>query len=499
MKLLPWLLACGILLVSCNKEDTPDFFVNEDASTFKEIGSLGIGGTGAAEISAYDASTQRLFVVNNSASNKIDVLDIKNPASPTLIHTILLTPYAGAVNSLAVSDGKVAAAIEAINKQDNGKVVIFKTVDYSEVKVVTVGALPDMITYTKDGKYILTANEGEPNADYSNDPAGTVSIIDVSSYIVTTLDFGAFAAQIATLKAGGLRVFGVGNDFVKDMEPEYITVSDDSKTAWVTLQENNAIAKIDIVTKTVSKIFPLGFKDYNTTENSMDISDKDGTIAFNKWPVKGMYQPDAIAVLETGGIPYLFTANEGDAREYTALSEVKRISSLNLDATAFPTAASLKLEAQMGRLNVTNKLGDTDGDGDFDELYSFGARSFSVWNGNTGVQVYDSKNELDIKALASGVYDDVRSDDKSAEPEGIAIGVVGNKKIAFVAMERADAVAIYDVTNPVAPVFLQMIQCGDAPEGVLFIPAIDSPTQKSLLVVSSENDGFVKIFTPNTL
>ncbi len=500
MKLPALLLAYCILAVSCKKDDTPDFFVNEDASTFKEIGSLGIGGTGAAEISAYDAATQRLFVVNNSGTNKIDVVDVKNPAAPKLISSISLTAYAGAVNSLAVSNGKVAAAIEAIIKQDNGKVVVFKTDDYSEVKVITVGALPDMITYTKDGNYILTANEGEPNADYSNDPPGTVSIIEVNNnYAVTTVDFSAFTAQETTLKAAGMRIFGLGNNFVKDIEPEYITVSNDSKTAWVTLQENNAIAKINIAAKNISNIFPLGFKNFNTAENGIDVSDLDLTTAFNAWPLKGMYLPDAIALVEKDGVPYLFTANEGDAREYTALNEARRIKTLALDPVIFPTAATLKLDAQMGRLNVTTKLGDTDGDGDYDELYSFSARSFSVWNGNTGAQIFDSKNELDKKAFALGVYDDGRSDDKGCEPEGITTGQVGNKKVAFIALERADAVAMYDITNPALPVFLQMIKCGDAPEGVLFINAKDSPTKKSLLIVSSENDGFVKIFTPDTI
>ncbi len=501
MKLSKLLLALAVLFVSCKKNDTPEFFVNEDPSTFKEIGSIGIGGVGAAEISAYDPITQRLFVVNNSTTNKIDVIDIKNPTTPTLVYSISLAPYAGGVNSLDVSNGKLAAAIEALNKQDNGKVVVFKTDDYSEVKVITVGALPDMITYSDDGNYILTANEGEPSNDYTNDPAGTVSIIEVNNnYTATTIDFSAFVSQVATLKAAGLRVFGIGNNFVKDMEPEYITISGDSKTAWVTLQENNAIAKIDIASKTVTNIFPLGFKDYNTNENAIDVSDLDGAVGtFAKWPVKGIYMPDAISLFEYNGIPYLFTANEGDAREYTALTEAKRVKSLSLDPIAFPNAATLKLDAQMGRLNVTNTMGDIDSDGDFDVLYSFGARSFSVWNGNTGAQVFDSKNELDKKAVALGVYDDTRSDDKAAEPEGIHIGKVGNKMVAFVGMERVDAVAMYDISNPAAPVFLQMIKCGDAPEGILFIPAKDSPTKRSLLVVSSENDGFVKIFTPNTI
>lgn len=286
---------------------------------------------------------------------------------------------------------------------------------------------------------------------------------------------------------------------VKDIEPEYITVSSDSKTAWITLQENNGIAKLDIASKSITNIFPLGFKDYNVDGNEIDPSDRDDKMAGAKWPVKGIYMPDAIAILENGGIPYLFTANEGDSREYTAFTEVKRIKDVKLDATVFPNGSTWKGDAQLGRLNITPPLGDIDNDGDFDALYSLGARSFSVWNGNTGSLVFDSKNELDVKTIAAGIYDDTRSDDKSVEPEGIAIGKIGNRQVAFVGMERADAVAVYDVTDPTKPSFLQLLKCGDAPEGVLIIPAKNSPTKKSLLVVSSENDGVIKVYTPKTI
>lgn len=320
-----------------------------------------------------------------------------------------------------------------------------------------------------------------------------------NNYSVTTLNFASFASQLATLKTKGFRVFGPGNDIAKDVEPEYISVSSDSKTAWVTLQENNAIAVVDIASKTITKILPLGFKDYNTAANAIDPSDKEGGINFNPWKVFGTYMPDAISSLTYNGIPYLFTANEGDAREYSGFSEIKRVKDITLDATAFPNAATLKQDIQLGRLNITTTLGDTDADGDFDALYSFGARSFSVWNGITGDLVYDSKNELDIKAKDLGVYDDTRSDDKSVEPEAITIGKVGNKTVAFVGMERVDAVAVYDVTNPTAPVFIKMFATGDAPEGVLFIPASKSPVQQSLLVVSSENDGVIKIYKADKL
>jgi hypothetical protein len=142
-------------------------------------------------------------------------------------------------------------------------------------------------------------------------------------------------------------------------------------------------------------------------------------------------------------------------------------------------------------------MGDTDGDGDFDELVGFGARSFSIWNGTTGQLVFDSKNELDKKANEFGVYDDGRSDDKGVEPEAVYVSKMGDKQILFVGLERADAVAIYDISTPTAPKYLQIIKTGDAPEGVTFIPAAKSPTKRSLLVVSSEGDGTIKIYQPD--
>lgn len=498
------LFTAVMVLSSCENEKSQvnsENVINENAATFKEIGTITIGATGAAEISAYDEVSKKLFTVNNSGTNKIDVIDLSNPSTPVLLASIDLVAYNGAANSVATYNGKLAVAMEStVSKQDSGKVLVFDTTIYSLIKQIAVGALPDMITFSADGKFILTANEGEPNDDYSKDPDGTVSIIEVNNnYAVTTLDFSSFSSQLSTLKVNGFRIASPTNNFASDIEPEYITISSDSKTAWVTLQENNGVAKIDLTTKKITNVFPLGFKDYNLTENIMDISDKDAGFLPNSWKAKGMFQPDAISNFEVNGTTYFVTANEGDAREYSAFVDVKRINDVSviLDPTIFPNAATLKVDTNMGRLNINTKMGDTDGDGDFDELVSFGARSFSIWNGSTGKIVFDSKNDLDKRAQDLGVYDDKRSDDKSVEPESVVVVKIGTKNILFVGLERADELLVYDVTNPVSPVFLQSLKTGDAPEGLLFIPAEKSPTKRSLVVVSSEGDGSVKIFQPD--
>ena len=207
--------------------------------------------------------------------------------------------------------------------------------------------------------------------------------------------------------------------------------------------------------------------------------------------------PDAIASYTVNGTPYFITANEGDAREYGSYADVKRLAKMTFDPTVFPDAATFKADDKMGRLNLISTEGDLDGDGDLDELISFGARSFTIWNGNTGSLVFDSKNDLDKRSNDFGTYDDGRSDDKGSEPESVVVAKMGDKNILFVGLERTDTVMVYDITNPSTPIYLQSIKTGDAPEGLLFIPASKSPTKRSLLVVSSEGDGVVKIFQPN--
>src|SRR5688572_26005180 len=298
------------------------------------IGSYasGIFDEGGAEIVAHDPTTQRLYVVNAKAAS-VDVLSIADPESPTKIGTINLAILGGVANSVAVRDGVVAVALEAFKKTDPGLVVFFGG-DMSPLKAVFVGALPDMLTFTPNGRYVLVANEGEPNTynDFGSetngpsiDPEGSVSIIDLSGGVaqatVRTADFHNVGDKSA-LQAAGIRIFGPNASVAQDLEPEFIAVSADSRTAWVTLQENNAMATIDIDTAEVTGLVALGLKDHNVTNNALDASDRDnlaGTgpaIKLTNRPVRGMYQPDAIAAYGFQGETFLVMANEGDVREY---------------------------------------------------------------------------------------------------------------------------------------------------------------------------------------
>ncbi|RAV98198.1 choice-of-anchor I family protein [Pseudochryseolinea flava] len=481
-------------------------------SYFKEVDEIQlVGGATAAEISAFDPKTKRLFVIN-AVKAAIDVIDMRDPLNLVYEREISISAYGHGVNSLSVKNGLLAAAVESSPKTALGKVVIWETTTLNEKDVVTVGSLPDMLSFSHDGRYIVVANEGEPNEDYTVDPNGSVSIITVhgGSFQVVTTDFSSFNSQASALTSKGYRIAGpVGTTLAADTEPEYVTISDDDKTAWVTLQENNGIARVNLLTKKIERIFPLGFKDHSAPGNELDGSDKDGGVNFANYPVRGMYMPDGIASFSAYGTPLLVTVNEGDSRirptsddalppygEGDLFNEEARIADVTLDSIKFPNFALLQSSAKLGRLKITNRMGDTDGDGDYDALYTFGARSFSIWNGHTGAQVFDSGSDLEqflISQRPSG-YDDARSDDKGVEPENVAIGQIGPRTLAFVGLERADAIAVVDVTNPQAPKYLQILATGDAPEGVLFINGKDSPNGIPTVVASCEGDGRINVY-----
>jgi DNA-binding beta-propeller fold protein YncE len=219
-----------------------------------------------AEIVAYHAGTQRAYVVNGG-DKTLDILDVSDPAAPALIRQVDMTPFGDAATSVAIYDDLSPSPCPPPKKTDPGAVV-FLDPDGAVLAQVTVGALPDMLTFTPDGRYVVTANEGEPNADYTVDPEGSVSIIDVSGGVAALNDASvvplAFVASSTTPSSTrSIRIYGPNATVAQDLEPEYVAIAPDSTTAFVTLQENNALAVVDLANAEVTALLPLGFKHFD--------------------------------------------------------------------------------------------------------------------------------------------------------------------------------------------------------------------------------------------
>jgi hypothetical protein len=474
--------------------------------TLTPIGRFSAGGEGA-EIAAYDPATRRIFSINPGAT-RIDVLDISDPSDPVLEFTI---PLGGRPNSVALHKRVVAVAVENAIKTDPGFVKFFDT-SGNPLSTITVGALPDMLIFTPNGRRLLVANEGEPNDAYTVDPEGSVSIIDmtVGAANLTQADVrtATFSDSIPKTNPLSIRQYGPGATLAQDLEPEYIAVSHNSKTAWVTLQDNNAIAILDIEAAVFTQLAGLGFKDHSQTGSGLDASDQDGGINIANWPMFGMYQPDAIESYRVRGVTYLVMVNEGETRAFAGFNEEVRVNSASyvLDPATFPNAAILKQNANLGRLTVTNATGDTDGDGDFDQILVPGGRSFSIRTAD-GELVFDSGDQFEqitaaqvpaaFNSNGTAATFDTRSDNKGPEPEGIVLGKAFGRTYAFIGLERTAGVMVYDVSDPFVPTFVQYVNTSPddiSPEGLLFIKEEDSPNGKPLLVVSHEISSTTTIF-----
>ncbi|MGB0783138.1 MAG: choice-of-anchor I family protein [Marinomonas sp.] len=504
----------------------------------------------AAEIVAYDATTHETFVVNAN-SGKVDVLSMKNPMSPTKIKTLdvsqdvakLMGITLGAANSVSVHNGMMAVAIEAKPKQDMGYVAFYKIEDHTFITAVKVGALPDMVTFSHDGKHVVVANEGEPNDAYTIDPEGSVSIISIPSDLstlsqkdVTEVSFRDFnnGGSRAAERPAGLRIFGPNATVAQDLEPEYITVSKDNRYAFVSLQENNGIAKIDLAKKSIETIWALGAKDYNQPGNELDISDKDKTIQLQNWPVLGLYMPDSIASYMVSGKTYIVTANEGDSRDYKGFSEELRVKDLaeSNSRLALTSPLNHSIEGQLeddnnlGRMKITSTLGadhcelvkGTPTNCTFTTLYGYGARSFSIWSGENGKQVFDSGSDFEritAEQLGENGFNasndsnkaDGRSDDKGPEPEALTLGQIDGRTYAFIGLERVGGIMVYDISTPEKAQFIQYLTSRDfaadvktsaagdlGPEGMSFVSKEDSPTGQALLIVGNEVSGTTSVY-----
>ncbi|WP_293784819.1 choice-of-anchor I family protein [uncultured Aeromicrobium sp.] len=548
--------ALGLASVAASAVQFPD--PAESAVTLTPLGTHHTGqfDESAAEIVAFHGGTKRTFVVN-AQSGVIDVLDASDPSAPAAVGTIAAAgaswaggtlPAGAVVNSLSVRpDGLVVAAIEAPTKTDPGWLLYADAATLEVLGAVQVGAQPDMVSVSPDGTRAVVANEAEPAEDYSIDPEGSVSVVALPQGLsapdqaaVQTATFHAWEADGTRTLHEDVRIFGpevnTAHPVSANLEPEYVTVDPTSTTAYVTLQENNAVAVVDLASATVTDIWPLGFKDHSQPGQGLDPSDRDNAIAIAPQPLLGIYQPDGIGAYQAGGETYLVTANEGDAREWGDYVEGARVKHLGSDGIPAicddSPAAALTGDADLGRLNVSLANGLRADGSCYEQLYSFGGRSFSIWT-TDGVQVFDSGDEFErLVAEAAPEYFnsnhsesnfDGRSDDKGPEPEGLAIGQVGDRTYAFIGFERVGGVAVYDITDPVAPAFVSyannrdfsvsaedeigaggdpadvLRRAGDlGPEGLAFVSADDSPTGEPLLIVGNEVSGSTTLFAVDT-
>jgi len=526
---------------------------------------VGQGGLQASEIVAFDATSKQIYI-NNGSYNRIDIVNVATPATPTLVRSVDMTIYGRGVQSVAVGDGVVAAAVDVApvvspngRQTASGGLIVLMDTTGRVLKTTAVGTLPDHVSFTPDKKTILVAGEGEPICSLDNgstsanestdstlvsDANGTVSLIDVSNgavnATVTTLDFSTF--DKTALLAEGVRVFFPGSTAAQDLEPEYITTNAAGTRAYVTLQEANAIAIVDLVNKTVLDVAPLGFKDWGAAGLLIDTSDKDNQAltganknlqSYTGVALKGMYMPDTIASMQKGGETYLLMSNEGDDREYTCYAEKVRAgdASFSTNWSTGTVSPTLNTNAYLARLNTTKAFPTKAA---FDAIYTYGGRSFSIRNAS-GELVWDSGSQIEeivardyplafnsdsLDSAASALLMvqgqaarlDTRSDDKGPEPEALAVGTIGTQTFAFVGLERMGGIVVYDVSNPTAPTFVRYKNAAleglaltpannstpgsydVSPEGMVFVPAALSPNAKPMLITANELSGTTTMY-----
>jgi len=517
----------------------------------------------AAEIVDFDPSTGQAFVVNAQAGG-VDIYSLAAPANPTFVEELnvaadvaaaidgIAAADLGAVNSVAIhsASNTMVAVIAAEPETNNGYAAFYQASDGSFLAAVEVGALPDSVAISPDGNTVVVANEGQPSDDYTVDPDGSISVIDISGGASTVTAANVTAVTFDGLAAAdipGVRISGPGGDIAAALEPEYVAISDNSATAYVSLQENNAIAEVDLATGTLTDVWALGFKDHRSPGNELDVSNRDDVINIRNWPVYGVYMPDSVATYTVNGVTYVVTANEGDSRDYAAHIDELRIKDIGgTNSIDLPLADVLSFGADydqdgdvdstdfledeaLGRLKIITDLGVTGANCDatgtepqnctYEALYAFGARSFSIFNAESQTLVFDSGNDFEritaernpagFNASNDSNAGDDRSDDKGPEPEGVELAVIDGRTYAFINLERVGGVMVYDITEPERAEFVQYVNDRDftladadldagvtdlGPEITHFVSAEDSPSGNALLLVSNEVSGTLAVY-----
>ncbi|WP_316571375.1 choice-of-anchor I family protein [Neobacillus sp. YIM B06451] len=503
----------------------------------KKIAGYSMGMTnedgGVAEIVKYNADNKKFYAINGHGQT-IDIVSLKKlkkssgevqqlqkEKSINIADAVNTDQFTyGDVTSIDIDTKRnvVVAAVQEADYTKNGKIIVMNY-DGKILKTYDAGVQPDMVKLTDNGKYILSADEGEPRAGLEQeDPEGSVTIVEVNTGKVTKVKFNDQAVIDDDVH---IRNSGTKADSVKDFEPEYIAVSKDGKKAYVTLQENNAIATIDIKAGKVLSVKSLGYKDHSIPGNELDAA-RNGKIELERLPILGAYMPDSVAYVKIGGVDYLVTANEGDATEWPEddstfinVADFKDVKdTIELDPSIFKGMSAAEAQAAFDKMKNSagyQKLEVLTDRGN-DAIYTLGGRSFSIWKADTMELVYDSGS--DFETITSQRFPDVfnwsndddefekRSTKKGPEPEDVKIGKIGKDVYAFVGLERIGGVMAYNISNPEKAQFANYFNSRDfskaiagdvSPEGLEFIDANSSPTKKPLVLVGNEVSGTVTV------
>eukprot|EP00105_Crassostrea_gigas_P022104 XP_011441489.1 PREDICTED: uncharacterized protein LOC105338188 isoform X1 [Crassostrea gigas] len=507
-------------------------------------------GRHAAEQLAYDPAQKILYV---TGEERLNVVDLSNPSDPIMLYRkqfVKMDP-----TDVEYCGNHVFVSVANDEKPEDGKVLVFRKYNRRHntmpiVLEVVVGPSPNMLLPTINCQKVLVALEGEAFARGGNliDPEGAIGLLKFpSSYISDTtysykvLDFRSFNDKYPILARSGVRYVYKenGNTLAQDLEPEHITFSADEKKAYISLQENNAIAEVDMVLETITDLRGLGFKDW--AKYKLDPSDEDGGINIYPYPIYGMYQPDAIRTVTIGGREYIVTADEGDSKDYSGLKlttsgfdETKRVRDITLanNSEVLQWARKRKIpsiqhDALLGKLSVSTQEGRLR-DGTYDKLYSYGGRGFSVLRSDTMERIYDSGSIVEeshamqypklFNSYAKSSVNitdtqDSRSDSKGPECESLAIAYSGTRVIVFVGCERPGTISIYSFNSNMTEGTLESIYSGaktvlgtwgEAFDGGLltdmdtddikYLPPFQSPTGQPLLVVTGSDTGTVSLF-----
>ena len=493
-------------------EYTKESFETGAALTLERTGQVTVGTAnadgGVAEIVAYDRINRKAYVVNGQDGVLLQ-LDLLADGSLTGGKEIqvkdLIEGFAyGDMTSVSVDpeNGNVAVALQDADFTKEGRVAVLDQ-EGSLVECYTVGVQPDMLTYTKDGSKILTANEGEPRNGLGGgaaDPAGSVSVIDTKSGTVKTAGFEGFTAD--ELLQNGVLLGKADGQIIApatDLEPEYIAVNSEGTKAWVSLQEANAIAVLDLNTGTFTAVKGIGFVDYSQEGSAVDLV-KDEVYGPKTYEnTLGVRMPDGISIYESDGRTYILTANEGDAREWGQYENTDKITVTASDGT----------EAEKVEVLLPDYVaGLEEGTG-----YLLGGRSFSVFDEDLNL-VYDSGRDFEEKTSGylgewfncsnDDLEVDSRSRKKGPEAESLTVGHVGNNTYAFVALERIGGILVYDITDPGSISYVNYINTRDfsaeiagdvSPEGLCFVSSNDSGSGKPVLLAACEVSGTLAAYT----